>query len=193
MKHSGSLLPLLLVAVLAGLTFWLQSVSEPGSSDRSGKSRHDPDFIVERFTVRRFDTGGGLQHTLASSRMEHFPDDDSTVVTEPRITFHRTSPTQLSANSAWVSKDAKEIRLEGNVRLVRSAADSLATVVTTTRLSIFPDDEVARTNTAVTIEQGRSVINGTGLVADNKIQTTTLLGPVRGTIVRKSASGDKAP
>ncbi len=193
MKYSGSLLPLLLVAVLAGLTFWLARISESGSVDRSGKSRHDPDFIVENFTVRRFDAEGSLQHTLASLRMEHFPDDDSTVVTEPRITFHRSAPTQLSANSAWVSKDAKEVRLEGNVRLVRSAADSPETVVTTSRLNILPDDEVARSDAAVTVAQGRSVINGTGLRVDNKSQTTTLLGPVRGTIVRKSAAGDKAP
>lgn len=193
MKHSSSLLPLLLVAVLAGLTFWLQSLSQSGGVDRSGKNRHDPDFIVENFNVRRFDAEGSLQHTLASKRMEHFPDDDSTVVTEPRITFHRASPTKLSAATAWVSKDAKEVRLEGDVRLVRSGADSLETVVTTSSLNIFPDDEVARTNAAVTIEQGRSVIHGTGLIVDNKTQTTTLHGPVRGSIVRKSAAGDKAP
>jgi len=185
MKHAGSLFPLLLVGVLAGLTFWLQRITEPQSADRSGRDRHDPDFIVDTFTVRRFNAEGALQHTLAATRMLHYPDDDTTMVVAPRVTFHSTPPSQLTAEQALVSKDAQSVRLERNVRLSRSAeAGGLGTEVTTTRLDIVPDLETASTDTPVTITQGRSVVTGSGLTADNKIQQTTLFGPVRGTIHR---------
>lgn len=185
MKHAGSLFPLLLVGVLAGLTFWLQRISEPQSADRSGRDRHDPDFIVDTFTVRRFNAEGALQHTLAATRMMHYPNDDTTMVVAPRVTFHSTPPSQLTAEQALVSKDAQSVRLERNVRLSRgAAAGGLGTEITTTRLDIVPDLETASTDTPVTITQGRSVVTGSGLIADNKIQQTTLFGPVRGIIHR---------
>jgi len=185
MRRVGSLLPLLLIGVLAALTFWLQRISEPPALDLSGRDRHDPDFIVDTFTVRRFDTQGELQHTLAATRMQHYPDDDTTMVTAPHVTFHGTPPTLLTAEQALVSKDAKAVRLERNVLLVRSAANGgLSTEVATARLDVLPDLETASTNLPVTITQGRSVVTGSGLLADNKSMLTTLRGPVRGTIYR---------
>lgn len=193
MKYRGSLFPLLLVGVLAGLTFWLQRVTEPGAVDRSGRMRHDPDFVVENFSVKRFDAEGSLQHTLRSTRMDHYPDDDTTVITKPEITFHRNPPTRLSADSAWVSTDAREVRLEGNVRLARAGEGRPDTVVATSRLNIFPEDETARGDAAVSITHGLSVVDGAGIAVDNKASTVRLLGPVRGTIHRKSAPTGRTP
>ncbi|MDP2793455.1 MAG: LPS export ABC transporter periplasmic protein LptC [Sulfurisoma sp.] len=187
MRHAGSLFPLLLIGVLAALTFWLQRVAEPQSADRSGRGRHDPDFIVDSFTVRRFNAEGALQHTLAATRMLHYPDDDTTTVIAPRVTFHATPPTQLTAEQARVSKDAKSVRLERDVRLSRGTeAGRLTTEVTTSRLDVMPDLETASTDAPVTITQGRSVIAGNGLIVDNKTRQTILLGPVRGTIYRNT-------
>jgi len=191
MRHAASLFPLLLIGVLAGLTFWLQSVAEPPGVDRSGRNRHDPDFIVDTFTVRRFDTQGTLQHTLAATRMMHYPDDDTTTVIAPQVTFHSSPPSRLTAEQAFVSKDAKAVRLERNVRMSRSGVDGAPdTEVTTARLDILPDDETARSDAPVTITQGRSVVNGSGLFADNKLRQTTLFGPVRGIIHRNT---EKSP
>ncbi len=185
MRHAGSLFPLLLVGVLAGLTFWLQRISEPQVADRSGRNRHDPDFIVDSFILRRFGPEGTLQHTLAATRMMHYPDDDTTTVIAPRLTFHATPTSVLVAEQALVSKDAKSVRLERNVRLSRdAAAGGLPMEVTSARLDVLPDAETASTDTPVTITQGRSVVTGSGLVADNKTKQTTLFGPVRGVIHR---------
>jgi len=184
-RHAGSLFPLLLVGVLAGLTFWLQRISEPQVADRSGRNRHDPDFIIDNFSVRRFGPEGALQHTLAATRMMHYPDDDTTMVIAPRLTFHATPTSVLVAEQALVSKDAKSVRLERNVRLSRdAAAGGLPMEVTSARLDVLPDAETASTDTPVTITQGRSVVTGSGLVADNKTKQTTLFGPVRGVIHR---------
>lgn len=192
MKYSGSLFPLLLVGVLAALTFWLQQVADPGLADRSGRMRHDPDFIVEKFSVRRFNAEGKLQHTLTAPLMAHYPDDDSTVLDSPQVVFHGDPPSRLSGSKAYVSKDAREVVLDGNVSMVRTGVDGPDTVVATSRLSIFPEEETARSDAAVTITQGRTVINGTGLAIDNKTSTTQLFGPVRG-IIHRADSARKTP
>jgi lipopolysaccharide export system protein LptC len=185
MKHAGSLFPLLLVGALAALTFWLQRISEGPAGDRSGRQRHDPDFIIDQFSVRSFGTAGTLQHTMNATRMLHYPDDDTTTVIAPRVVFHGTPPTRLTAEQALLSKDAKEVTLERNVRLVRGGENgSLPIEAASERLVVVPDLETATTNTPVTITQGRSIVTGSGLVADNKTKQTTLLGPVRGVIHR---------
>jgi lipopolysaccharide export system protein LptC len=189
MRHAGSVFPLLLVGVLAALTFWLQRVTEGAAADRSGRYRHDPDFIIDNFSVRTFNTSGKLQHTLTATRMMHYPDDDTTTVVTPRVLFHATPPTELSAEQALVSKDAAEVQLQRNVRLVRGGRDGgLPLEVATERLDVIPDLETASTDTPVTITQGRSVVTGSGLRADNKTQQTTLLGPVRGVIHRDAGN-----
>ena len=185
MRHAGSLFPLLLVGVLAALTFWLQRVSEGPAGDRSGRHRHDPDFIIDNFSLRTFGATGKLQHTLKATRMMHYPDDDTTTVTAPHVLFHATPPTQLSAEEALVSKDATQVRLLRNVRLHRGGHDGgLPLEAVTARLDVLPELETASTDTPVTITQGRSVVTGSGLTADNKTQQTSLFGPVRGVIYR---------
>ena len=53
----ATLLPLALLAVLAALTFWLERVTQGAVVD-GGKTRHDPDFFVENFSIRRFSPEG---------------------------------------------------------------------------------------------------------------------------------------
>ena len=96
--RSTSLVPLAMLVLLAALTFWLSRLIE-GDKPRAPQ-RHDPDYIVERFELRRFDVGGKLQHTLVGERLLHYPDDDTTVVTAPRLTYHQTAPTEISAAKA---------------------------------------------------------------------------------------------
>jgi lipopolysaccharide export system protein LptC len=85
-----------------------------------------------------------------------------------------------------VSADAKNVRLSGDVRLERTPAGAPPLLVETARLDVAPEQERASTDTPVTLTQGRSVVRGSGLVADNKSRTVSLLGPVRGAIQRQS-------
>ena len=67
----------MMLLLLAGLTLWLERTSQP-ENVVSGKTRHDPDYIVNNFTIRRFDAQGKLFQTLSAKEMRHYPDDDST-------------------------------------------------------------------------------------------------------------------
>lgn len=188
--QSTNLLPLMLLTLLAVLTFWLERATQGDSAGGNGKGRHDPDFIVSNLNMRQFNLDGSLKHALAARKMLHYTDDDSTVVTDPALTFYaHAQPTHLDARQARVSQDGKEVRLTDNVRMIRDAGDdSPALVVTTAELLVYPDDETARSASPVTITQGRSVILGSGIEVDNHERTLKLLGRVHGTIYRSTAN-----
>lgn len=176
-----TLFPLILAGLLAGMTYWLELTSRAPVGANDGKSRHDPDYLVEDFHVRRFGPEGALQHTLHALLMRHYPDDDSTVVISPDLTYHRTPPTHVTAREARLDSGAKHVELIDDVRVARgSVAGKPETVLTTTRLDAYPDEETAATKAPVTITQGQSKVHGSGLQADNKTAIYVLEGPVHG-------------
>lgn len=190
----ATLFPLLLVGLLAGMSYWLELATRPQTGGNDGKSRHDPDYIIEKFEVRRFDPQGNLQHTLVADLMRHYPDDDSTVVLAPRLTYHRALPTFISSREARISSEGKHVELIDAVRVARAGtAGKPDTVLTTSRLDVYPDDEVAKTSVPVTITQGQTTVNGSGLNADNKTSIYVLEGPVRGVFFRDGDSTARAP
>ena len=182
--RAASLFPLAMLVLLAALTFWLNRVIQ-GDAPR-GPLRHDPDYWVEHFQVRRFDAQGMLQHTLVADKLLHYADDDTTIVTTPHITYHQQPPAEIFARMAYVGKDGKQVDLVDEVRVVRHGAqgDSPPTVLETRTLTAFPDEERGRTSDPVVITQGRSILKGSGLEIDNRSGITVLRGRVTGTLHR---------
>lgn len=181
---ASALFPLLVLAMLAAFTFWLDHASRGDAAGGNAKLRHDPDFWVDEFVMRRFNLDGSIQHTLKATRMEHFPDDETTEVSEPRVAYFREQQsTTMTARSAWLDKEAKHVRLQDEVRVIRTEAGGTATLIDTSVLDVTPDDEYAHTEAPVTITQGQSVIHGAGgLEVSNKTRMATLRGPVTATI-----------
>jgi lipopolysaccharide export system protein LptC len=187
MRATGSaLLPLVVLGMLAGFSFWLEQSTQGEDTGGRSKLRHDPDFWVDQFTLRRFGIDGSIQHLLTAKRMEHFPDDESTEIASPHLAYFRGRKTVATARTAWLDKEGKHVRLNDDVRIVRPGIDGGPdTVITTSVLNIVPDDEYAQTDAPVTLNQGRTVIHGVGLEVSNKTQIAVLSGPVQGTIQRK--------
>jgi lipopolysaccharide export system protein LptC len=178
---AASFFPLILAGLLAGLTFWLELATRPPVSGNDGKSRHDPDYIVENFEVRRFGPTGVLQHTLRATLMKHYPDDDSTVVTAPDLTYFRDPPTTVTARQALISSKGEHVQLIDDVIVTRSGiAGKPNSVLTTSRLDAYPDEEIATSDVPVTITKGLSKVNGSAMQANNKTAIYILEGPVRG-------------
>lgn len=186
----AALFPLLLLGLLAGLSYWLEMASRTPVSADDGKSRHDPDYIVGPFVAKRYNTEGLLQHSLTADELRHFPDDDSSEITAPRLTYHRDPSTTVSARSARISSKSEHVQLMGDVRIVRAGAPGKEdSVLTTERLDAWPETEIAQSDHPVTLNQGRSSIQGSGFRMDNTISHFVLEGPVRGTFYRSRREG----
>lgn len=182
-----SVFPLAVLLTLAALTFWLDRATRLGEPRRDGRLRHDPDFIAENFTLRQLDQHGRLKYALSAEKMLHYADDESTDVTEPRLTYFETPPPfHLQAKRAHVSKDGKIIELRDDVLGRREAGvDTLPMTFASSELTVYPDDELARTAAAVTLTEGRTVITGVGMEADNLKRIFQLHDRVHATIYQQ--------
>lgn len=177
-----SRLPLVLLALLVALIFWLnQSVRAP-SLVQEGELRRAPDYMIENFSAVRMDHDGVTRHVLFAKRMLHYPDDDTTDLDQPR--FINTEPgkpqMQVDADEAKMSGNGEDIYLTGNVKVLRSAGKGRGeTTMTTSFLHLIPDDGIAKTDKPVVITEANAIINAVGMEVSNRTQTTHLLSQVR--------------
>ena len=128
--------------------------------------------------------------TLTARRMTHYPDDETTEVEEPRLVQFREEapPVRISAERGTVTKDGEEVRLYGNVLVVRDGTKGRPPLrMETTYLQVFPKQDVARTPEAVVITEGESRLTGVGLDYNTKTRQLELKAKVNGTFVRGAA------
>lgn len=182
-----ALYPVVMIGLLAALTLWLSRAMNFEPARQDGKLRHDPDYFVDKLNGKRFDGQGKLQYSLVADHMVHFADDESTELTNPRVLhLGRGTPLRITALRADLSKDGKVVTLKDDVRLVREPTrDKPQMTLTTTRLTVLPDDEFATTEAPVTITHGNSVVHGTGFEYNNITAVAVLKANVRGVLQPK--------
>lgn len=188
MKHwQGQLFPIVLLALLAALSFWLQSAVNIEEPRRDGKERHDPDAIADNFTVRRFDADGRVKYHLTAPYLVHYPDDDSSELRSPVLTHFRPdgSPVSFSSVNARVSSRAETVHLWEDVRVSRAAtADRPEMLARMPDLTVEPELGTAFTDSPVEITMGQSWLKGTGARIDTNASTFALQSQVTGLYVR---------
>jgi lipopolysaccharide export system protein LptC len=176
------LFPLGLMLVLAALTFYLdRAVNEEDT--HPALRRHDPDYIVVNFTTTSYNREGSPESTLSAEKMVHFPDDDTTELTAPRVV--QTKPEQpkvtVRADRGKLSRDGEDIFLYDNVVLHREAgAGKAAATMTTDYLQVVRDRSIARTDREVKITEDGRALSGRGMEYNNETRHFTLQNDVRG-------------
>ena len=177
-------LPLAALALLVGLTLWLNQLLQAPAARADGSLRHDPDLMVESFNARKLGEDGRLLYTLAAKKMVHYPDDDSALLETVKLeAFEPGQPKMtMTADHGRLEQKGERVLAEGNVVIVREAdAKTERTRITTDRLLVLPDDGIARTKEQVTMDSASSHATATGMELNN--QTRTLdLDNVRATI-----------
>ncbi|MEW5942875.1 MAG: LPS export ABC transporter periplasmic protein LptC [Pseudomonadota bacterium] len=175
--------PLALLFLLAALTFWLDRAVQAPQAKRDGSGRHDMDYSVENFTMTRMGKDGAPQHTLAAAKMVHYPDDDSTHLTNPHYTRldKEKPPLHIRAQRGLVSSNGEHVYFTGGVQVVREAGRGKDQVTAATEfLHVIPDKDLALTDKAVTIRTPTVVMTAVGLELNNKTHTMKLLSRVKG-------------
>ena len=190
-----ALFPFLLLASLAALTFWLNTVVQPLPHAPDVASRHDPDYIVDKLSAVNTNQAGIAVYTLSASRMEHYPDDDSTFLARPRFVSYRANqaPLTITSNEAQVSSNGEDVYFRNDVKVTRAAyAERSELVMRTSYLHVIPDDHIAKTDRHVTITDDATVVNAVGLELNSETRVLKLFSNVRGTYDPKKASGHDA-
>ena len=176
--------PVILLASLAGLSYWLDSQVQRG--DRPlGDSTKTPDYYLEDFSATRFGKDGTVVQQLAAKKMIHFQEGLPTEVLEPQLTNTPPGkpPMRMRADTGKVSPDNEHVYLMGNVVGIREATPGHSKLtVTTEYLHVRPRDEKAESNKRVTIVDANGTHVGGSLEVDNKARTIKLRNGVTGEI-----------
>ena len=119
----GSWFPLLLLAVLAAVTFWLDRIVQPAGGPRPDTASNEPDYIRRRPVGVRMDHRGRVKHTLRAQKMTHYPDERShrarrAEIRDVRRRAARPSPSPRGTRACQAM--ATTCIFENDVRVVRA-------------------------------------------------------------------------
>ncbi len=182
--------PLLLLASLAGLTFWLdRAVQLPAATGELVK-RHDPDYFVDGLSALKMNPAGQLAYTLSAQKMVHYPDDDTTLLTKPRwVSLGRgEAPVTITSEQALLSSNGENVYFEDNVRVVRDPSGKQSRLMLETSfLHVIPDKDIAQTDRPVRITDANTVVDAVGLELNSDTRVLKLLSNVKGVYYESSA------
>jgi lipopolysaccharide export system protein LptC len=194
MERLSSLLPVLLLALLAALTYWLDSAVQSPAAPAEKRRLHSPDFTVDKLLLTRMDVNGRIRDTLHAAKMVHYLDDDSTELELPRfVSLARGAPLTITSKQALVSSNGGNIYFRDEVRATRAAqAGKSALVVVTDYLHLIPDDNVAKTDRRVTISDASMTIEAVGMELNNDTRVLKLKAGVKGVFHGEHTIADRA-
>jgi lipopolysaccharide export system protein LptC len=186
--RAANALPLGLMFLLAALTFVLQyAVQDTGSGD-ARTPRHEPDAVIDNFSVNSLGKDGKPEYTFSAPKMFHFPDDDSAEVLYPRVVHIAEDGGNVTATASRgvFTKDGEEGFFYGNVVVVRDATAERGQMRAHTEfLHLLNEEHIARTDQPVLITDGNSVLSGVGMELHQDTRELKIFSQVRSTIDAK--------
>lgn len=195
-------LPLLLMAALAGATWWLvKNTPVPDEPRAARPPRHEPDYTMSRFTVQRFDTEGRPSTFLEGRELRHYPDTDTLEIDELRLRHvdREGRIVHAVAQRGLAHGDGSEVQLFGGAQVVREAGGP-QDVVQNRRLEfrgeflhLYMREERVVSHLPVTLRMGDMVVHGNSLRYDNMQRVLELRGQVRGTLPAQGAASGEGP
>jgi lipopolysaccharide export system protein LptC len=174
--------PLILIGLLAALTFWLDQKVQSPARLPDGSSRHDPDFIIEGFAAVKMNPDGSRRYALTAKRMVHYPDDDSTDLELPKLVYfdYQRAPVTVRSDTARTTQGGEDVFFEGDVQVLRSAYDINPELgIFTSYLHVIPDQDLAKTDRLVRMVEGKSTASAVGLEFDNRTRQIRLLSEAK--------------
>ncbi|WP_395704283.1 LPS export ABC transporter periplasmic protein LptC [Aquabacterium sp.] len=178
----SSYLPLLLMALLAGSTWWLiKHTPAPPGPVGEAVLRHEPDYTMHHFNITRFDATGQVALRIEGDVLRHYPDTDRIEIDVARI--RAVSPdgrlTEATAQRALANGDASEVQLFGGAKVVSQLEGEDALTIEGEFLHAFLRFERLRTHLPVTVLRGGDETHAAGMDYDHLTRQLQLRGPVR--------------
>jgi len=177
------LFPLALMLALGLLTLWLDHQVRVEGGEHPSLRRHDPDYLVVNFTTTTYNRDGKAETVLSAAQMQHYPDDDSTELTGPRVMQEKPAQPRFTvqADRGKVSREGDEIFLYDNVVLVREADGTRPEArMMTSFLHILRDLSLVRTDREVRFEEPGRWLTGKGMEYFNATRELFLRDDVHG-------------
>ena len=179
-------LPLLLMGLLALLTYWLvrsTPVFEAPTPDKP--ATHEPDYFARQFSLKSFDAAGRLRSEILGAEARHYRDTDTLEIDRVRIQSfdNKGQLTVATAQRALTNSDASQVQLIGNAHVLREAVDGKPRMsVKSEFLHADLDTERVRTDKPVELTRVADRFTANSMDFDNIDQVLQLNRRVRGTL-----------
>lgn len=141
------------------------------------------DGFMEDVVAIRMNENGTPKSTLYSPKLVHFAQNNSTRLTSPHFVIlpNIGNSWDIYANHGVSDNGVKTLYLWGEVKLHQAKGRyNKETTILTTSLTVYPEENTAKTDQAVQLIQNDSTINATGLKTNFKTSTIELLSESRG-------------
>lgn len=183
LRKLRNLLPLIIAALLLAAVGYWNIVPHQFLDQPVTDTEENPiDFFVENARSQQFHADGTLRYEMTSVRLDHLKISDITLLEKPDLLLYRDGelPWHVRSERGEVSSQGTEVELIDNVRTERTDAKGRHTLLTTSRMTVFPEREYAETQQAVRIEAANGVTTGQGMKAYLNEGRMLLLSNVRG-------------
>lgn len=185
-------LPLVVMAALALGTYWLVRTTPSAATPMAaGPVRHEPDYFMERFSIRTFDATGRIRTEVLGEKARHYPDTKWLEIDRIQIRSFDAQGrmTLATANRGMTTEDSSEVQLLGNAVVVREAVTGKTASAAPRMeyrgefLHAFMNTEKIKSHLPVELMRGEDRFTAQSLDFDNIGQVLQLRGRVRGTLV----------
>jgi lipopolysaccharide export system protein LptC len=196
------IMPLLALACLAALTYWLlqQKVTLPGRAPTPVE--HKPDYTLIDFTVRSFDEQGRPRTQLAGKQLDFYPDDETSNIDKPVVRSRNLETGALSQTVAargLANRDGSEVQFFQSVVVTREGyviaakdkqpAQTIPPLeVKSEFLHIWTNEERMRSHLPTVVTRGKSRISADQIEASNYDGNIKLTGKAHVTLASKTAT-----
>jgi len=183
-------LPGVLMTIFALGSWWLVRSLPSLLNEAPPKSvRLEPDYYLENFSVKSFDSQGRLSRELSGSRAQHFPDSDTLEVSQVslRALSLEGRLVNAQADKALAKGDGTQMTLLGNVKLTQQAGPLGQTTGALFELKgqsihALTQDEQLTSDLPIVLRRGTDVFSANSMQLNAKTGAYELNGKVRGLI-----------
>ncbi|WPO99217.1 LPS export ABC transporter periplasmic protein LptC [Pseudomonas sp. HR96] len=140
------------------------------------------DYYAINAHAKQFLPDGGIQYDMTADKVEHLQASQVSLLTNPDMNLYRGTvyPWHVTSERGEVNPDGTQVELIDSVRIARTDQKSRATVITSSRMTVFPQKQYAQTEQDVRIDGAGGVSTGKGMKAYLNDSKINLLSNVRG-------------
>ena len=183
-------LPAILMAVFALGSWWLvRSLPSFFNETVAPSVRHEPDYFLQNFSVKSFDSQGRLMRELSGEHAQHFPDTDTLDIQKVQLRGHSQEGQHVNAvaDQALAKGDGTQVTLVGNVHISQPASSSAnglraATEMRSQEIKAFVKEERLVSEVPVEVRRGQDLFTAEKMQMNSKTGEYELSGRVRGLV-----------
>ena len=183
-------LPAILMAVFALGSWWLvRSLPSFFNETVAPSVRHEPDYFLQNFSVKSFDSQGRLMRELSGEHAQHFPDTDTLDIQKVQLRGHSQEGQHVNAvaDQALAKGDGTQVTLVGNVHISQPASTSAnglraATEMRSQEIKAFVKEERLVSEVPVEVRRGQDLFTAEKMQMNSRTGEYELSGRVRGLV-----------